>query len=171
MPLGDFHTLQASASLTSSGYTTTRSATQTVASPAANTLVLGASLTDPFVFAIDVSAVRTRFEALIPFNNDYTRLYTAGFFQQSGNTRRDFVITSTAATTPISTGNRGVNAELKAPIFTNAQGFDSLWESRNSMAANYVVSSTGWTATSGVSAPLADGVVTRSWSRFGPVPP
>ena len=168
---GDFHTVQATATLSAGGYSTTRSATQSMVTPAAASLTLGATLVEPFVFAYETSAERTRFSSLIPFNNDYRRLYTAGWFQQSGNTRREFIITSTEAMASIGTGNHGTNAELRAPNFTSASGFNALWEPRNGLPTNYLVSSTGWSATGGVAAPLADGVVTRSWSRFGPVPP
>ncbi|MBL0171341.1 MAG: hypothetical protein IPP90_11515 [Gemmatimonadaceae bacterium] len=167
---GDFHTVQASATLTGGGYTTTRSVTHTLSSPAATAVTLGAALGEPFVFVLDNTNNRARYQSLIPFNNDYLRLFTAGWFQQSGNTRREFVITATEAMTPITTGNRGTNASLTAPNFTNASGFDALWEPRTNLPANYLVTASGWSAAGGISAPLADGVITRSWSRFGPVP-
>jgi hypothetical protein len=168
---GDFHTVQATATLSAGGYSITRSATQSMVAPATASLTLGAALVEPFVFAYETSAERTRFSSLIPFNSDYTRLYTAGWFQQSGNTRREFLITVTEAMASIGTGNHGTNAELRAPNFTSASGFNALWEPRNGLATNYLVTSSGWNATGGVAAPLADGVVTKSWSRFGPVPP
>ncbi len=167
---GDFHTLQASASLTSGGYTIVRSATQTVATPISTSLTLGAVPGEPNVFVFESSAQRARFTSMIPFQPDYTRLYTAAWFQQTGNTRRDVLMTVTEAMAPITSGNMGTNAQLRVPDFSAAPGWNQLWESRPGLATNYAVSASGWTAAGGLNAPLTDGVLTKSYTRVGPVP-
>lgn len=167
---GDFHSLQASASRTASGVTTTRSVTQTVASPGVLTVPLGMVPGEPNVFIISSDALRARFVSFIPFQTDYTRLYASGWFQQSGTTRREIVVTVTERLVSISTGNLGTNAEVRSPNFTSAPGFDPLWETRPGIPATFFVSASGWAADGGFGAPLADGVLTRSYTKSGPVP-
>ena len=167
---GDFHSLQASASQTTGSVTTTRSITQSVASPGAITMPLGAVPGEPNVRVSSSDALRTRYVSLIPLQADYTRLYTTGWFQQSGSTRRDIVVTVTERLASISVGNFGTNAELRSPNFTSASGFDPLWETRPGIPATYFVSASGWAADGGFSAPLTDGAVTRSYTKSGPVP-
>ena len=168
---GDFHILQAVATLTSGGYANSRSVTQLSAAPASATLSLGAVPAEPSVFLFDGSPDRARYSSFIPLSPDYRRLYFAGWFQQSGNTRRDVVMTVTDAVAAVSTGNMGTGVQVRAPDFSSAPGYLALWDSRRNLLTTYVVSASGWAATGGFSAPLADGVVTKSWTRSGPVPP
>jgi hypothetical protein len=167
---GDFHTLQASASATAGGYTITRSVTQTVASPASTSLTLGAVPGEPNVFVFASNADRARFTSLIPAQADYSRLFIASWLQQSGNTRRDVIMTVTDAMAPITSGSSGTNAQLRVPDFAAAPGWNPLWESRPGLPATYFISASGWTAAGGLAAPLTDGVITKSYTRVGPVP-
>jgi hypothetical protein len=167
---GDFHSLQASASRSAGGVTTTRSVTQTVASPGAITVPLGIVPTEPNVFISSSDALRARYVSYIPFQTDYTRLYSTGWFQQAGGTRREIIVTVTERLAAITVGSLGTNAEIKSPNFTSAPGFDPLWETRPGVPATYFVSASGWAADGGFGAPLADGVQTRSYTKSGPVP-
>ncbi len=167
---GDFHTLVASATLTNGGNTVVRSATQTTASPTATTLTLGVVPGEPLVSPFETSAQRVRFMSMIAFQADYTRLYIAGWFQQLGATRRDATMTVTEAMATITSGSDGTRSRLRVPDFSAAPGWNLLWESRPGLAATYLVSASGWTASGGLGAPLSDGVVTRSYTRIGPVP-
>jgi|GEM_PF-4451682 len=167
---GDFHTLVASATLTNGGNTVVRSATQTTASPTATTLTLGVVPGEPLVSPFETSAQRVRFMSMIAFQADYTRLYIAGWFQQLGATRRDVTMTVTEAMATITSGSDGTRSRLRVPDFSAAPGWNLLWESRPGLAATYLVSASGWTASGGLGAPLSDGVVTRSYTRIGPVP-
>lgn len=167
---GDFHTFIASATLNGGGITTIRRATQTIASPTATSLTLGAVPGEPIVTPFETSAERVRFTSLVAFQSDYTRLYTAGWFQQSGNTRRDVSMTVTEAMAAITTGSDGTRSRLRVPDFSAAPGWNLLWESRPGLATNYEVSASGWTASGGLGAPVSDGVLTRSYTRVGLVP-
>lgn len=167
---GDFHLLQAAASATAGGSSVTRTVSQTVASPTSRSLTLGAVPGEPNVFAYATSPERVRFNSFIPDQADYRRLYVAAWYQQSGNTRRDVTMTVTDALAPISSGNLGTNAQIRVPDFTSAPGWNTFWESRPGLSTTYLVSASGWTAAGGMSAPLADGVVTKSYTRIGPVP-
>ncbi len=166
----DVHILQAAASSTAGGSSVTRSVSQTVTSPTSRSLTLGAVPGDANVFIISSNTERVRYNSFIPFQADYTRLYLASWFQQSGNTRREMTMTVTEVSAPITVGNFGTNAQIRGPDFSAAPGWNTLWEPRPGLAATYLVGASGWTAAGGLAAPLTDGVITKSYTRVGAVP-
>ncbi|MCC6242923.1 MAG: hypothetical protein IT353_08780 [Gemmatimonadaceae bacterium] len=170
MLAGDHHLVQASATRTDGTSSISRSVSQPTSAGANLSMVLGQVPGEPHVFALSNANDRTRFNTLIPVQTDYGRYYIAGWFQQSGAVRREMVVNVTHAASTETTGTFGVNISVSAPDFTNAPGFDPLWEPRSALTTTYFISVAGWSATGGLAAPLQDGVITRSYTRTAPVP-
>lgn len=168
---GDFHTLVAAASQTSGSGTSSRSATLFAAQPVATTLTLGAVPAEPSVAVYSSSPDRIRFTTNIPPQADYARVYVAGWYQQAGATRRDITMTVTEATAIIASGSGGTNVRMRVPDFSLAPGWDVFWESRPGTTANWLTSASGWTASGGLTAPIAEGSVTLSYTRTGTIIP
>lgn len=123
---------------------------------------------DPTVIVLESSPARIRFSTGVPLQSDYTRLYTAGWYQQSGGTRRDITLTISEAMSAITNGN---SVQMRVPNFSAAPGWDQLWESRPGIEATWLVSASGWTASGGLAAPVANAVVARSYVRTGVIMP
>ncbi|MEZ4457110.1 MAG: hypothetical protein R2882_11260 [Gemmatimonadales bacterium] len=164
---GDYHQWLASASVTGAGGSFSRTVAMLQAAPADGSLALGADPGPPTVIVAELDDDRIRFSTTIPEHPDYERLFIAGWYQQSGATRRDFTMTATermAVNTP-----SGVR--MRMPDLTGTPGWERIWESRPALEATWFASSTGWVAAAGVAAPIADGVVTRSATRTGTIVP
>ncbi len=166
----DFHLLQGAASTSTGGHTITRTVSQTVSSTTSRSLPFGAVPGEPTVSIFASNTERVRFNSFIPLQDDYKRLYIASWLQQSGNTRRDVTMTVTEAAALITTGSLGITARIRVPDFSAAPGWNTLWESRPGLPATYLVSASGWTAAGGLAGPLTDGVITKGYTRIGPVP-
>lgn len=167
---GDYHIIQASSTRTVGTASVTRSVSQTIGAGANLSLALGQVPGEPNVIVSASGNGRARHTTFIPVQSDYARHYTAGWFQQTGALRREFTMYVTQAASTETTGNFGVNITVAAPDFTNAPGFDPLWEPRAGLSTNYLISVAGWNATGGLAAPLQEGVITRRYTRTAPVP-
>lgn len=165
---GDFHLVQGVATATNGSAITTRSVTQVVASPTALTLTLGAAPADVEVAISNFNQQRVRYQTLFPLQADYRRLYTAAWSQQAGATRRSVVILGTQAALP---EVNGTHVRVRIPDFDAASGWNVAWELRPNVAVTWVASATGWEAAGGSGPPLANGVVTRSFTRTGTATP
>jgi len=168
---GDFHTLMAAATQTSGSNTSSRSTTLFAAQPAAATLTLGAVPADPAVLVFSSNPTWVRFMTNIPPQTDYQRLYIAGWYQTSGATRRDITMTVTEAMATVTVGSGGTNVRMRVPDFSLAPGWNQLWESRNGIPATWLTSASGWNAAGGLSAPIAEGTVTKSYTKTGTITP
>ena len=167
---GDYHIVQVSGMRTEGTTSITRSVSQTIGAGANLSMALGQVPGEPHVVISSSANGRARHTTFIPVQSDYGRYYTAGWFQQAGALRREFIMHVSQAASTETTGTFGVNITVAAPDFTNAPGFDPLWEPRASLATNYLINVAGWNATGGLTAPLQEGVLTRRYTRTAPVP-
>lgn len=170
MQPGDLHVLGGSAVRVSGNERISRHVWQRTRSPSNSSVRLGPTPEAPSLSLYASSRDRVRYQALMPEQPEYERLFSASWTQEVGSMRRTVRMTATedvAVTQGTPTKRR-----LRAPEFDGASGWNSAWEPRPRTDMTWSVTVLGWDAIGGVAAPRGDGVVTRgyTWTGVLPVP-
>ncbi len=122
--------------------------------PAMNTVALSTASAAPYV----------RLRGMFTVQSEYDGAWTLNFAQSGGN----------AVAIIVTAGHQGGGAtfDYTIPDFTPAGGWNNAWGLVAGTEVNWVLSGTGWTTSGGIiGAPVIDGAVALSGSRFGKITP
>lgn len=122
--------------------------------PVLNSVAISTASAAPYVRLRGVYTVQSEYDGAFVLN-----------FAQAGSNSVAIIVTA---------GHQGggVTFDYTIPDFTTAAGWNNFWGLVTGVEVDWVLSATGWTALGGIiGAPLIDGAVALSGSRFGKITP